>query len=343
MGHPHLGFSFHKAGVGVGGKSEARRGWLFLEKGWMGGRGPPRWGSESESSSIVTERQTHPLGLITGTMPGHHELKACVLLSMPSSQIWAPGLHLWSWHLPKKPCADGYLHVKTRAIVRLREQELLCSIISLSWDVGGGFWSLGKLACNLTMRIWVLCTCEPRAQVSETWLWCVLTDSLTIHDVPRPALAGLKLTGSPRWTRIPRSHFPYTHLPRHSGGRGWSLFEELQTNEFPWALGLHGFVAEAFLLGEAETPGVKLNLWQSRLWARPTSCAVLSSAISPGCSVKEGGGRGLRCHLLSFICARGSPLFCVSRTGSWEKDYPSLGGVCVVSPASGQLGGSQKH
>ena len=241
MGHPHLGFSFHKAGVGVGGKWS--KTWLaFLIKGVNGGRGPPRWGSEAESSSIVTERQTRPLGLITVTMPGRHGLKACVLLSMPSSQIRAPGLHLWSWHLPKKPCADGYLHVKTRAIVRVREQELLCSIISLSWDVGGGFWSLGKLACSLPVWIWVhvwatspvfrdVALMRRYVGVDHSQRAPPCCSRCEAHRVPSMDLdpqVPLLLQPSPKAQRRERVEF-----------------EELQTNEFAWALGLHGFVGES--------------------------------------------------------------------------------------------------
>lgn len=35
-------------------------------------KGAERWGSETKSSTIVTEWQTHPLGLITMTIPVHN-------------------------------------------------------------------------------------------------------------------------------------------------------------------------------------------------------------------------------------------------------------------------------
>lgn len=134
--------------------------WLaFLIKGVSGERGVERWGNEAESSTIVTEWQTYPLGLIIIMIPVHNWLRTWVSLSMPHSQMWAPGLHLWSWHLPEKSMYRWIFACENQIIVCVRAREFLYTITSLSsrcweqflvlWETGlqfaGADWSLGSV------------------------------------------------------------------------------------------------------------------------------------------------------------------------------------------------------
>lgn len=91
---------------------------------------------------------------------------------------------------------------------------------------------------------------------------------------------------------------------------------------------------------------MKLNLWQSRLWARPTSELSFLCHLPRALSERMWGPRTKMSICYHASVQEGPPFFCVSHTGSWEDDYPSLGGVCSVSTAHascGQLGGSQKQ